>query len=100
MPKRARFLMIKYQDIPGGDASLPKGCWTVTAFGPKADPEQWTWNSPNAPAPQGSEDEDRCWVAIPEGLAESLQNLPYKHASCVVDSEGIPLSSLFYPRDR
>jgi len=100
MPNEARFLMIKYKDIPGGDATLPSGCWTVTASGSKSDPDLWIWNSPNAPAPQDSEDEDRCWVAIPERRSGSLQNLPYKHASCVVDDAGIPLTPLFVPNGR
>jgi hypothetical protein len=94
MPENLRFLMIKRTDLPKGHA-LPEGCWTVIAD-TEIPPRQWVWHRLHAPAPQGSDDESRQWVAIPKSQSRSLQGLPHEWASCVVDAEGIPLAGVFF----
>ena len=94
MPENSHFLMVRRNDLPEGRA-LPEGCWTVIADS-EIHPRQWVWHSLHAPAPEGSDDESRQWIAIPKFQSGSLKGLPHKWATCVVDGEGIPLTSLFF----
>ncbi len=94
MPENSRFLMVRRNDLPEGRA-LPEGCWTVIADS-EIHPRQWVWHRLHGPAPQGSDDESRQWIAIPEPQSGSLRSLPHEWASCYVDDEGIPLTPLFF----